>query len=356
MRRARYFLRWPCLRQLSSAVLLSGLVCLQPLAQPAADSASTVSRIEQPSAEDWLQKMARSSRQLNYRGTLVYSRGRQMESLQFSHVLDREGVQHEHLRSLSGRPREIIRRGDMVFRLRADGSAVRLPRDHSTAPFGRDYVERLVERLRAAAPHYHAHIAGHTRVAGRPVMLLQLQPRDQHRYALRLALDKKSGLLLQSITTDRAGLVLERLEYTEVAIGIDGDALMATVPSPSTISLLAKPLAGLPSDDRRLHRWHLAWVPPGFSLAPPAEESAGKPSRALYSDGLATFSVFVSGVNSAAVSGKSQRELSLAQGATIAYHRQRKDDSGRYSVTVVGEIPTSTAERIAAAVVRSAAR
>lgn len=121
MRRARYFLRWPCLRQLSSAVLLSGLVCLQPLAQPAADSASTVSRIEQPSAEDWLQKMARSSRQLNYRGTLVYSRGRQMESLQFSHVLDREGVQHEHLRSLSGRPREIVRRGDMVFRLRADG-------------------------------------------------------------------------------------------------------------------------------------------------------------------------------------------------------------------------------------------
>ena len=68
-------------------------------------------------------------------------------------------------------------------------------------------------------------------------------------------------------------------------------------------------------------------------------------------DGLAVFSVFVEQHNAesavAGVQGRAQR------GATMAYSRAFQLNGQPLRVTVVGEIPQATAERIAASIVSS---
>ena len=65
----------------------------------------------------------------------------------------------------------------------------------------------------------------------------------------------------------------------------------------------------------------------------------------LYTDGLAAFSVFVLPQSSGeGAQGRAQR------GATVAYMKQVEFNGNPYTVTVVGEIPARTAQRVAASI------
>jgi sigma-E factor negative regulatory protein RseB len=70
----------------------------------------------------------------------------------------------------------------------------------------------------------------------------------------------------------------------------------------------------------------------------------------MYSDGLAAFSVFVEGMPDSGAASMVSRN-----GATVAVtHMTEGREQQPYLVTLVGEIPTPTAQRIARSVVPSA--
>jgi sigma-E factor negative regulatory protein RseB len=62
----------------------------------------------------------------------------------------------------------------------------------------------------------------------------------------------------------------------------------------------------------------------------------------MYDDGLARFSVFIEPVEGAAVT-----DIRTQLGPTVAVSRRLNTPKGDAMVTVVGEIPMGTAERIA---------
>ena len=62
----------------------------------------------------------------------------------------------------------------------------------------------------------------------------------------------------------------------------------------------------------------------------------------LYDDGLARFSVFLEPLNGASVT-----DTRTQLGPTVAVSRRLTTPDGEMMVTVVGEIPIGTAERIA---------
>jgi sigma-E factor negative regulatory protein RseB len=95
----------------------------------------------------------------------------------------------------------------------------------------------------------------------------------------------------------------------------------------------------------------VAWLPDGFAVAArdvyrtPASDNSV--NTLMYSDGLAAFSVFVEEMpkNGAA-------RMVSRQGATVAVTRVAHGPAGTtpYLITVVGEVPVATAQKVAESV------
>jgi sigma-E factor negative regulatory protein RseB len=190
---------------------------------------------------------------------------------------------------------------------------------------------------------YELAVIGKSRVAGRPAVIVSLTPRDQHRYGFELHLDKETGLPLKSLLLDDKGRLLERFQFTQ----------LDTTDVPSENDLQAsndcKPV-NLESDKasavKTAQVWHSDWLPPGFELtsstARKDPETKTQVNSLLYDDGLARFSVFLEPLNGATVT-----DTRTQLGPTVAVSRRLTTAQGEMMVTVVGEIPVGTAERIA---------
>ena len=308
-------------------------------------------------AQQWLLKMESSATDLTYQGVLVYSQGARMETLQVYHTVI-DGVQRERLVHLTGEPREIIRNGDKVICVHPKSGVMRLDTDVPAGPFARNYAARL----RELDEPYSVKVGGDDRVAGRPVVMLEVSPKDDYRYGFRLALDSDSGLLLQSLMVDHKGRVLERFEYTAIEIGgeiaaeqlaprFDQDRDRLSVVDIHT-GLPLEAAAGDSSPAEQHSQWRVTWMPAGFAMSAaasgggqPVGPETGEEDSMMYSDGLTAFSVFVA-------RDVDMSELSAQSGATVAVSTVKKDQQGLYSVTVVGEIPRVAAQKIASSVQR----
>tara|TARA_B100000767_G_C19696799_1_gene506539 strand:+ start:279 stop:1292 length:1014 start_codon:yes stop_codon:yes gene_type:complete len=306
--------------------------------------------------EDLLATMEQNTQELNYQGSVVYTKGRHMESIKIHHGFE-EGTQLERLEYLSGAPRVIIRRGDKVFFVNSKVGVIQLKKPLPPGPFARDYHAQLG----LSNANYQLQLGGNTRVAGRSVQLIELQPQDRHRFGFELALDQKTGLLLRSLMIDQQGNVLERFEYTNIAIGGQISAkkfIITALNEPSLSSTtdahlpqLKKGNSSLEGPQKAVPIWTVGWLPAGFLLLdaqlPHALDlKAPVPNAMMYTDGLTAFSIFVA-------DGVDMSDFNLIQkGPTTAYSSAKKDSSGIYTVTVVGEIPAETAKEIAASVRR----
>lgn len=328
-----------------------------------ANITSTDIKNAKPDAYALLAAMEESTESLTYQGTLVYTQGSRMETLKIFHTL-KDGAQSERLVHLTGTPREIIRRGDKVICIHPKNGVVELNNVVPAGPFARNYQARLG----SVNEPYTVKFSGYTRVAGREVTVLAVQPKDAYRYGFKLALDKQTGLLLQSLMVDANNKVLERFEYTEITIGgdISAEQLAPNVDhSRDSLSLIDinRSVSAAPTDKLKLdsqavqeQNWRVSWLPIGFTLSTShieqkriAEVKRGRQNSKMYSDGLSAFSVFIT------PDVDMSKALSVQSGATLAYSLVKRDAKGLYSITVIGEIPPAAAKNIATSVSRMTA-
>jgi sigma-E factor negative regulatory protein RseB len=188
---------------------------------------------------------------------------------------------------------------------------------------------------------YDLSVAGRSRVAGRDVVILTLRPRDQHRYAFELHLDRETALPLKSLLINDKEQLLERFQFTRL------DTLDVPEDSELKPSANCRPVAQAPAPaGDAVTGWRSEWLPPGFELVTSSVRKGadGKHSvtSLMYDDGLARFSVFLEALDSS--SGADTR---TQLGPTVAVSRQLTTPKGEMMVTVVGEIPIGTAERVA---------
>lgn len=296
------------------------------------------------SPQQWLERMAEAARVLDYAGVFVYQNGSRIETLRIVHRHDSDG-ERERLQSLSGEPREVIRDAETVTCIFPERREVmvdrRLPR--------RPLAFRFVQHLDEIAASYELRLAGRERVAGRLAQRLDLRPRDRYRYGYHLWLDQEHALLLKSELVDDRGQAVERMLFTELELParvtdaalepvLDGEGYTWHRESRrGPADAAAPPLAA--------ERWQAGWLPPGFALRHQqrlqSPEQSGPTEHLVYSDGLASISVYVE-----PWAAESADEGMLALGAT---HTQRLRRAAQM-ITVVGEVPAITVERIAAAV------
>ena len=310
--------------------LALGLALAAPLAAPVAIAAP-------PPAQALLEEMTEASQQRQYRGRFLYQLGGEVSTMELSHAVI-DGKQYQRLTHLDGRLVEVLQLGDEVVCLHPNGTLTRI-NDNDTG------LLAFRDRLSSSIPEqYNVLVDGDGRVAGRVTTRMRVAPLDNHRYGYRLWVDRDSSLLLKSEMVDTSGLAVERVEF--VSLDLEPGLKRSDFQLPRVIAERSLETVAA----ARSERVHVdaGWLPSGFEAADRDRRVAGmrQPVTAQsYTDGLATFTLFVESVAS------DQVEEGISRvGPTVAISRVQNLGERIYLMTLVGEIPQPTAERIMEAV------
>ncbi len=287
-------------------------------------------------ARKWLVRIHAAAHERNYQGTLVFSADGALSSARVAHFCD--GAQsYERVEVLDGRMQQTYRHNDRVYTLWPHSRvAVVEERDPRQASL-RQVIEPRAEE------QYELHEQGSEHVAGREAQILLLSPRDENRFAQRLWIDSRTGLMLRADVLGPRHQVLESSAFSQVEIGVK--------PRPQSVLQPMKQLEGyrqvrpvqvatqLESDG-----WALKSVVAGFQLSSctrrtlDPEDGAAVPApvlQAVFSDGLTHVSMFIE-----AIDRQRHRQPLLTQmGAT---HTLMQAHGGDWWVTVMGDVPAST--------------
>ena len=289
----------------------------------------------------WLQRVHDAARLRSYTGTVVVSSAEgAMSSARVWHACD-AGQQVERVEALSGTPRSTFRRNDQVMTF--------LPQTHVAVSERRESLGLFPQRLGAeSAPlegYYHATAQGHERVAGFDAEVIQLAPRDALRYGYRVWTEKQSSLIVKMQTLDAQGHVLEQVAFSELQLdaGVNAEKLGHMMDDTRGYRVIS-PVQSHTEAERE--GWHLAHEVPGFRPAgcyqrSPEGEGASTSLQWVFSDGLATVSLFIEpyDVHRHAVT------LLQSMGATHAYGQRLTGPAADWWVTAVGEVPTQTLQQ-----------
>lgn len=276
----------------------------------------------------WLEKM-RNAVQQDYDGEMVYLRDGRITSLGVVHRMGPNGPS-DRLFALDGAPRELVRDINRVSCKLAPGQILELPLGSSAGNYRPDS-----EQLAAIGRQYQISLQQPERIANRETQPIELIPNGNQRYGHRLWLDTVTGLPLKTQLLDPGGQVLEQLMFTEIDFldatngdndtnnGGDNRDSATDTPAPAVFN---------PSN------WTVDHLPEGFSLTAKRRltDGTGTSEHLIFSDGMATVSVFIEDLEpDSAFNGISRRGSVTLYGRTFADHQ----------VTVIGEVPETTARR-----------
>ena len=283
-------------------------------------------------AQDWLKRLGQAEQQHSYQGTFVYERNGSFSTHSIWHRVQ-DGKVRERLMQLDGSAQEVIRtdgRTECVTGKLASGLG------DVTAVSARQFDAQKLNDW------YSVTKQGDSRVAGRPVVVISLAPRDQHRYGFELYLDRETGLPLKSLLLNDKGQLLERYQFTNLVTTPPDDNQLTPTGQCRPVAVAD---AASPAPDTA-HAWHSDWLPPGFEQVSRRvhrdPRTKSEVTSLLYDDGLTRFSVFIEPLQGAAVP-----DARVQLGPTAAVTRHLSTPQGDMMATVVGEIPLGTAERIA---------
>ncbi len=288
-------------------------------------------------AMGWLTRMATAARQLNYAGTFVYRHGDQSETSRIRHLADEMG-EIEKIESLEGPVREIIRNKEEVWCYMPELKAIKIDR----AQAKRFFPALITNPAQQFTEGYVIQLRSKDRVAGRDCQQIYLEPKDQFRYGYRLCADIESGLLLRANTVRGRDEVIEHFSFSDVQVGqiIGRESLKSNFSNENWVRH-NPPVADLSG-------WIVKNLPPGFKKQVELRRLlANRPdpvTQLLYSDGLASVSVFIE-------PRKGEPKVTARpsqQGAVSFYSRQMAE----HNVVVVGEVPSIAVMEIANSVMR----
>lgn len=277
--------------------------------------------------DELLGKLSQSVREMNYQGLFTYEVGGVLDTYKLVHQV-RDGVEYERLERLNGKEREVLRSGRRSDCLSQGNTLFR------------SFTSRI-ENTHAARPFYEFKFAGQKRIAGREAVLVHIEPTDDFRYGYVFGIDTESGLPLKMLILDDRQRVLERIQFVDLETGTSFDEEELLPRSNRHLNIDPKvecDQQSLPVENEL--NWQASWLPPGFEFSG-AHQSLGGDLMLTYTDGLASFSVFV-GPNRLV----SRVEGTTRVGATLAFVTQRNAGGLELCVTAVGEIPLATAYKV----------
>jgi len=296
---------------------------------------------ESDQAAAWLDRMSHAVKETDYQGVLVFGGSHAWQTLSVSHMVV-EGIEYEKIVHLTGEPREIVRVGHETTCTHPGDHAVR---SHSASVGG--LADTIRDNISQIQRHYNLNVTGKNRVAGRAAVSIDVISKDAYRYDHRLWLDEETGLLLRSDLLGKHQHVLERYQFAHIEIGkrLPFSEFDASGRGHRIAPHLESSMTHNAQSDLA---WQPQWVPAGFSQT--ARDQKNQRISAMYTDGLAAFSVFVE-----SAIGEPMPDMNNRWGAISAVVVNQSHAGQLYRITLVGELPLSTARKIAHSVSGSVA-
>ena len=291
---------------------------------------SSIASAEDLSAKQSLDKMTQSLDNLNYELAFVQTTPSNMDSFRYRHI-KKDNKTYAQLVTLDGRQQEIIQRDNLVSYFQPNTQAFTLNSGN--------IVDAMPAVVRAdfdkLSSVYDFIKIGKDRVAGRFADTIRIVPKDDFRYQYLVFVDEENGLLLRGDMLDREGKLLD--QFRVVTLYID-DRLRGLTEYINKVSMPPL-LKESKNEQSSAITWSAGWLPQGFSLIRYTQETLENEviDSALYSDGLFTFTLFVSNAGSNVLP-----ENTWKQGAYTIY----SEVNGGKEITFIGQLPIAAAKRI----------
>ncbi|EFE95813.1 sigma-E factor regulatory protein RseB [Serratia odorifera] len=278
-----------------------------------------------------LQQMSSASRSLNYELAYISISKQGIESLRYRHaVVDQQPL--GQLLHMDGPRREVLQRGGGISYFEPGLEPFTLTGDHIV-----DALPALVyadfDRL---AKYYDFISVGRTRISDRPCEVIRVVARDGSRYSYIVWMDVDTKLPLRVDLLDRDGETLEQFRVISFVVGAEVQNIMQGL-----LKVNLPPLLSLPATEKVNLSWNTGWLPAGVNEVARNRRKLPNVSvpveSRLYSDGLFSFSVNVS------PSGAGAGQQFYRQGRRTIQSIVRNG----HEIIIVGELPPSTAKRIA---------
>ncbi|MGX9418495.1 sigma-E factor regulatory protein RseB [Vibrio sp. WJH972] len=286
-------------------------------------------------AKALLLDMNQASHQLSYELSYIFIQKNGIEPLLYRYSAD-EKANLAHLIYLSGPVREVIKRNDEVSYIEPGNEPYTVKSNSMVAPIF-PLLNSNVERL---SQFYDFVNIGRGREAGAACQVIRVVPKDGLRYSYVLWVSEHNKLPLRADLVDRDGEVLEQFRAISYNVNEQLPQLMSGLNTAELPAVLS-----LPSNELKDATWSVEWLPNGFvskelsryRMAMVEKEVENQ----LFSDGLFNFSVYVSELDDTSLHDQLIRQgrrtlLSVVKGTS--------------EVSVIGDIPPSTAKRVAESV------
>jgi len=285
-----------------------------------------------------LQEMGKASQSLNYEMGFINITKQGIESYRYRHAISNQASLAQ-LVLMDGPRREIVQRGKDISYFETGLQPFTLDGDHIV-----DSLPSIVFSDFSLLSKYYDYIAvGRARAADRLSQVIRVVSRDGTRFSYVIWVDEQTKLPMRVDLLDRDG---ETLEQFRVISFIEGKPVISTLADLEKANL--PPVLSLPASEQVKFSWQVKWLPEGVSeVASSRRTLPNMPvtiESRLYTDGLFSFSINVS----ATTNGPS--EQLIRQGRRTVQTEVRNGNE----ITVVGELPPSTAKRIADSIVFSA--
>jgi sigma-E factor negative regulatory protein RseB len=259
-----------------------------------------------------------------------------MESSRVSHAVE-NGVEHTKIMTLDGLPREIIRLNEEMRCYFPEIHSVRLEHGNGS----RFFPALIAPPYQSYRDNYDIRVTGQDRVAGHDCQVVQFRPRDNFRFAHQFCADNNSGLLLRAITLGAQEEPVQVATFTEVTIGGAFDAARF---KPSYADTPNWHVENVPSSeiDSANSGWVVTNAPPGFrkigEMRREPQGRIGSMTHLVYSDGLASVSVFIESSD-----GPPRAPRAETLPSSLSFYSMHTPEQ---HVTVVGAVPLATVVQI----------
>jgi len=293
-----------------------------------------------------LQKAAVAARALSYKGIFVCQTGKQIKSVEITHMYDGK---NEFARNviLDGSPREVLSQSGnvVIYNPRNEKIIIEKRRGQNMFP------AVLPMNLDSVKQSYSLRVDDDERVAGRQAQVLVLEPKDGLRYSYRFWIDAEYGLLLKSVMFNNRNEIMESIGFNQVS-------LMSTVAldwfKPKidhNKNYVMENEQEVVADDGSPVDWEVKVLPAGYrkvdQVMRKVPGKTGTVTHVVFSDGLASVSLFIEHVAKAAKDKPAFKNVLTTTGNTSYY----ANVNNGHLVTVVGDVPEATVVQIANAVI-----
>jgi sigma-E factor negative regulatory protein RseB len=290
----------------------------------------------------WLKRIHDAAHQTAYVGTFVVTTGHAMFSARIWHVCEGE-QQLERVDALSGTPRRTYRRNDQVVTY--------LPQTRLAIAENRESLGLFASMLDRAdstiVKLYQLQALGHDRVAGFVTDVVELKPRDNLRFGYRIWTVRSNGLVVKLQTIDPMRGVVEQAAFSELQFAkpLSWHKLSAMMDNADGFEVRKLDVNHTTADQEG---WSLQGEIPGFRSvsgykhASAAQTATNGSMQWIFSDGLASVSLFIEPFDEARHL-RTQPHETFSVGATQMLTRR----VGAWWVVAVGEVPMQTLEMFA---------